>query len=309
MKNRMPLFHRFPFWYSWNGFRGSQFIWALFGVFKKLPDSNEIQLPNNFSLIVNGKDWISKTIYQGTYERSLLLFLDSLVLSSLFVDVGANIGVTLWHGLRNSKRDAEFLAFEPSKQCFPGLLMTTSRMDNKGHVLEYAIGDVNGIRTMHGIENELHSGGASFISHSGLRGHSEDVEVRKLDSLVAEYFHGQPVSLLKIDTEGYEARVIDGASNLLESGLIEILIIEVSPNFGNVSYLENVNRLLGDRYNWFTLEESGNFKRKPSLHRISLRQSINRAEQWNLVLIRDDIFKHYCAQNNRIFLTFKNYTE
>jgi len=305
----MPLLHRFPFWFSWNGFRGSQFIWALFGVLKKLPDSKEIQLPNTFPLIVNEKDWISKTIYQGTYERSLLHFLDSLVLSNLVVDVGANIGVTLWHGLRNSNRDARFMAFEPSKQCIPGLVIATSHMDHKGHVLGCAIGDADGIQTMHGIENEGHSGGASLISHSGLRGHSEEVDVRRLDSLIVEYFDGLPVSLLKIDTEGYESHVIGGANKLLGSGLVEIIIMEVSPNFGDVSYLKEVSQLLGVKYQWFTLEESGKFKRKPSLHRISLAQSLGRAEQWNLVLVRDDVFEYYRTQNHRLFLKCKNYTE
>jgi FkbM family methyltransferase len=305
----MPLFHRFPFWFSWNGFRGSQYVWAFFEFFKKLPESKEIQLPNTFPLTVNEKDWISKTVYQGTYERALLRFLDSLVLSNLIVDVGANIGVTLWHGVRNSKRDARFLAFEPSKQCLPGLLMATSHMNNKGRVLGYAIGDRDGIQTMHGIENQLHSGGASLISHSGLGGHSENVDVRRLDSIMAENFDGQTVSLLKIDTEGYESHVIDGAKKLLESGLIEIVIFEVSPNFGDVSYLKNVSLLLGSSYRWFTLEESGSFKRRPSLHRISLSQSLNRAEQWNLVLVRDDVLEYYCTQNNHTFLYCKSYTE
>lgn len=304
---RLPLLHSFPFWYSWNGFRGSQFIWALFEIFKKLPDSKVVQLPNAFPLIVNEKDWISKTIYQGTYERSLLRFLESLVLSSLIIDVGANIGVTLWHSVRNSTDDAKFIAFEPSKQCLPGLLMATSHMKNEGEILRYAIGDIDGIQTMHGIENEVHSGGASLIPHSGLRGHSEDVDVRRLDSLIAEYFDGQSISLLKIDTEGYESQVIGGANKLLESGLIEIIVMEVSPNFGDISYLNNVSQLLGTGYQWFTLDESGKFKRKPSLHRISLKQSLNRAEQWNLVIVRDDVFEYYCAKNHPIFLGCKNY--
>ena len=274
-----------------------------------MPDSKEIQLPNTFPIIVNKTDWISKTIYQGTYERSLLHFLDSLVLSHLVVDIGANIGVTLWHGLRNSKREARFMAFEPSKQCLPGLLMATSHMDNKGHVLGYAIGDADGIQTMHGIENEMHSGGASLISHAGLRGHSQDVDVRKLDSIILEYYDGMSISLLKIDTEGYESHVISGANKLLESGLVEIIIMEVSPNFGDVSYLKNLKQLLGLGYNWFTLQESGKLKRKTSLHKISLEQSLSQRKQWNLVLVRDDVFEHYCAQNHPIFIEWKDYPD
>ncbi len=297
----MPLLHRFPFWFSWNGFRGSQFVWALFGSIKNIPDAEKIQLPSTFPLIVNEKDWISKTIYQGTYERSLLHFLDSLFLSNLVLDVGANVGVTLWHSLRNANVDTRFMAFEPSKQCLPGLLMATSHIDNNGHVLGYAIGDTDGIQTMHGIENEVHSGGASMISHSGQRGHSEDVNVRRLDSILAEFSEGLPVSLLKIDTEGYESHVIDGASKLLESGLVEIIVMEVSPNFGEVSYLRGVNQLLGESYHWFTLDETGTFKRKPCLRRISLKQSLSRTEQWNLVLVRDDVLKEYMMQNHRVF--------
>ena len=174
------------------------------------------------------------------------------------------------------------------------------------HVLGYAIGDADGIQVMHGIENEMHSGGASLISHGGLGGHSEHVDVRRLDSLLAEYFDGSPVSLLKIDTEGYESHVIGGANKLLESGLIEMIIMEVSPNFGDVSYLKNVKQLLGEGYHWFTLEESGKFKRKPSLLRISLERSLSRTEQWNLILVRNDVFEHYCTQKNRIFLECKD---
>lgn len=307
--DRIPLIHRFPFWFSWNGFRGSQFIWSLFEFFKKPPESREIQLPNTFPLKVNTKDWISKTIYQGTYERPLLRFLNSLDFSSLIVDVGANIGVTLWHSAVNSRQEAIFIAFEPTKQCLPVLSMVSSKLNIKGHVLGYAIGDTDGIQTLHGIGNEAHSGGASFISHSGLGGHSEEVDVRRLDYVIADYFDGESVSLLKIDTEGYEGKVIGGANKLLKSGLIEMVILEVSPNFGEVSYLSNLCSLLGGSYLWFALEESGNFRRKPRLYTVSLAESLNRTEQWNLVLIRQDIFEKYRNQNHSSFLICKTYEQ
>ena len=305
----MPLLHRFPFWYSWNGFRGSQFIWAIFGIVKKLPDTRIIQLPNSFPMIVSERDWISKTIYQGTYERPLLHFLKSLVLVNAMLDVGANIGVTLWHALRNSDSHTTYLAFEPSKQCANGLNLVTSHLHKNGQVLSYAIGDTNGSQALHGIENPFHSGGASLIEHSGLRGQTEFVEVRTLDSLAADFLEGQSVALLKIDTEGYESYVIDGAKDLLKSGKIEIIVMEISPNFGDVTYLKTIKELLGARYDWFSLEEKGTFKRKPSLGRISLEASVNRSDQWNLVLIRVDIFENYCKQKNSIFLKAKNKTQ
>ena len=108
--------------------------------------------------------------------------------------------------------------------------------------------------------------------------------------------------MLKIDTEGYESHVIDGARNLLESGKVEMIVMEVSPNFGDVSYLRTIKELVGARYDWFALEEIGTFKRIPYLDRISLEASINRSQQWNLVLIRVDIFENYCKLKHPIFL-------
>ena len=257
-------------------------------------------------MIVSERDWTSKTIYQGTYERPLLHFLKSLVLANIMLDVGANIGVTLWHALRNSNNNTEYLAFEPSRQCASGLSLVTSHLHKEGRVLSYAIGDADGNQASHGIENPFHSGGASLIEHSGLRGQTELVEVRKLDSLAAAFFEGQSVGLLKIDTEGYESHVIDGAKNLLESGKVEIIVMEVSPNFGDVSYLRTIKELLGARYDWFALEEIGKFKRNHFLDRISLEASVNRSHQWNLVLIRVDIFENYCKLKHPIFLKAKN---
>jgi len=274
--------------------------------FKNYQMQKTIQLPNSFPMILSERDWISKTIYQGTYERPLLHFLKSLVLENIMLDVGANIGVTLWHALKNSGKDTRYMAFEPSKQCASGLDLVTSQLDNKGEVLSCAIGGTDGNQELHGIENPFHSGGASLIEHSGLRGITELVEVRKMDSLATDFFEGQSVALLKIDTEGYESHVIDGANNLLVSGKVEMIVMEVSPNFGDVSYLRTIKELLGARYDWFALEEIGTFKRSPSLNPISLEASLNRSEQWNLVLIRIDIFENYCKLQHPIFLSAKN---
>jgi len=242
----MPWLHRIPFWLSWNGYRGSQFFWPLFVLFKKQPDSKAVVLPNTFPLLKNDKDWISKTIYEGTYERSLLHFLSSMKFSGMVVDIGANIGVTLWHGLKNCSNETTFIAVEPSRQCFPGLNLTLSQLGIKGTVIECAVAQWNGIQTIYGIQNQAHSGGASLIDHDGLRGESEEVEVRKLDTILEELCPGKTISLLKIDTEGYESFVLAGATGILSSGLVELIILEVSPNFGEVGYLKNLKNVIGE---------------------------------------------------------------
>lgn len=293
--HQLPRFHRFAFWYAWNGFRSPQLLWRLVRLLRRVGTPSTVRLPNGFPLVVNDKDWISKTIYEGTYERSLLHFLESLELSDRVLDVGANIGVTLWHSLKNSPPDAHFLAFEPSKQCSDGLRLTTSHVNRGGSILDFAIGDSNGIRTIYGVDNDAHSGGASLIQHSGLRGHSEKIEVRTLDSVLNNIDSNSIISMLKIDTEGFEAQVIAGATTLLASQRIEMLVMEVSPNFGEIGYLNDVHRLLGKRYMWFYLDETGWMKRHPLLKKISVEQSLELSFQWNLILIREDIFRKYAS--------------
>ena len=232
----------------------------------------------------------------------MLHFLNSLFLSNLVVDIGANIGVTLWHGLKSSSPTTKYIALEPSKQCLPGLEVTTSHMEHKGILLKYAIGNLDGTQVMYGMDNEMHSGGASLILHPGLQGNMGKVEIRKLDTIMKEYCDGSPVSLLKIDTEGFEEHIIAGAHKLLASGLVEIIIMEVSPNFGDVSYLTSVNQLVAKKYYWFMLAEKGRFKRSPLLRKISFRDSLEITKQWNLVLVRIDILDTYRHARHPLFL-------
>ena len=293
MSVKLPFIHKIAFAFASAGWRGSQLLWKVAQSFQKTSEGKIIKLPNGFPVRIDSKDWISKTIYEGTYERALLHFIDSLVLEDLCIDVGANIGVTLWHSLKNSAPTATFLAFEPSAQCFESLNNSRADISNSGKIFDFAVGEADESRTIYGLQNESHSGAASLISHWGVRGEKGEVQVRKLDTILKEYLGSHSISLLKIDTEGYEEQVIRGAKNTLASGKIEIIVMEVSPNFGSVEYLNDVNHLLGERYRWLALGELGNIKRRAFLEEISLSQAISLKQQWNLVLMRTDVLENY----------------
>jgi FkbM family methyltransferase len=261
-----------------------------------------VKLPDKFPMRVDSKDWISKTIYEGTYERALLSFLDSLVLKECVVDIGANIGVTLWHGLKCSDPSATYFAFEPSSQCFEALSNTCASLANSGKIYDFAIGSADESRSIYGLGNQLHSGAASLISHSGLPGQEGVVQVRKFDSVFKEYLENHSISLLKVDTEGYEAEVVNGAANSLSTGKIEIIVMEVSPNFGPVNYLKHLDLLLEKKYRWYALREQGNLKRSPYLNEVSLNQALEFDQQWNLVLMRKDVFESYKQSGSPILV-------
>ncbi len=303
---KLPFTHKMAFTFASYGWRGSQFLWKLARAFQKAAEGKVVVLPNSFPIRIDSKDWISKTIYEGTYERALLHFLDSLALSDLCIDVGANIGVTLWHSLKNSSPSATFLAFEPSEQCFESLNNSRADISNAGKIFDFAIGETDESRTIFGLKNESHSGAASLISHWGVHGEKGEVQVRQLDTVLREYLGDKEISLLKIDTEGYEAQVIRGAKKTLAMGRIEIIVMEVSPNFGSVEFLSEVNELLGERYRWLALGERGSIKRRAALEEISVDQAISFKHQWNLVLMRTDVLKNYQKKNNYIEIREKN---
>jgi len=300
---RPPISHRAAFYFAKNGWRGSQFVWKAVSKLQKVRDGESIRLPNGFPLLIDGNDWISKTIYEGTYERALLKFLDGLVLTEMYLDIGANIGVTLWHSLKGSEPTATFIAFEPSAQCFKALSNTRADIRNEGQVLDCAIGESDGKGTLFGLDNQAHSGAASLAAHPGIRGGHGEVEVLKLDTALGNLLGEHSISLLKIDTEGYEAQVVDGAQETLRSGKVEMVVMEVSPNFGPVEFLNKVDDSLGGNYCWFYLDEHGKARKTPYLRQISLAEALKYKHQWNLVLMRKDIFAIYRKSPGRIAIT------
>ena len=260
-------------------------------MFKVENNEEEIYLPNGFPLIVNSTDWIARTIYEGTYERPLINLLNKIPVKGCFIDVGANIGVTLWNGMQNSDENSSFIAIEPSEQCQSGLERTSKDIGKPGQILKVALGQTSGILKMHGLNNPKQSGGASLLAHAGLRGDEIAVEVRTLDDLIFEGEISKPISLLKIDTEGYEEKVLAGAKNLVSQFELLIFILEVSPSFGSTDWVRKLYNDISVRYTFFRLVEQGLLQRKTSLVQIEIEEAISIPEQWNLVIFRNDFLE------------------
>ena len=288
MEKKLPVFHRFAYHYAQQGFRGSSHVWNLVRIFSVEKDGNIIFLPNGFPMIIDKKDWIARTIYEGTYERPLLDFLNKISVTSGFVDVGANIGITLWTGMRNSGSKATYSAIEPSSQCQKGLELTTQHIDRSGRIFRIALGHKSEHMMMHGLNNPEQSGGASLLANEGLKGEEIKVQVRTLDELVSEGEIANPIFLLKIDTEGYEEKVLEGSHNIISQFEISIFILEVSPSFSSTDWVRSLHDRISKRYTFYRLIEEGKFKRKARLLKIEINDAVKVTQQWNLVILRND---------------------
>jgi FkbM family methyltransferase len=145
------------------------------------------------------------------------------------LDVGANVGqfaVSAAHYFPDSK----IHSFEPLPSCVESLRRATRALQNVT-VHEVALGDANCSLTMHvnrdSRSSSILSTGATFKKAFGtsIETGTTTVEARTLDSLLSGVPLKRPI-LLKLDVQGYEHKVIEGATETL--GSIDFVLMEAS---------------------------------------------------------------------------------
>jgi FkbM family methyltransferase len=282
----VSFLHRLGFQYAYFGFRGSHLVWKFIDKLVKRPSENAIVvLPTGMPLVYNHNDWTSRSIFEGSYERPLLWLLRSYNIQNRYVDVGANVGVTLWHALINAKDGAKWRCYEPSARCLIHLKVLASHLTAKGEISSKAIGSKNEFSRLNGAANPRHSGLGTLREITNEVGDSVSVEVTTLDCEFSDT--SVIIDLLKVDTEGYESEVLKGAQKLLREARISDLILEVSPEFGSLDYLSLLKQILPIGYEWFRIEESGTFRKKLHLITTNLNECYYSSRQFNLLISRN----------------------
>jgi FkbM family methyltransferase len=208
------------------------------------------------------REYIQRNIYfLGYYEiRETRIAQRWLRPGDVFVDVGANIGwFTVLSGVLVGPTGQVF-AFEPSPPIFAHLKhhvelngLTHVRLEN------CALGATPGVAVLRGIR-ELNQGTGSIV-----RGGNEDgsrgceVLVTTLDSYCAA--NGiERIRMLKIDVEGAEGLVLDGAAELLGRRRCDCLMIEIVDSnlrAGGRSSAEVCGRLREFGYDLFAIRITG----------------------------------------------------
>ena len=98
------------------------------------------------------------------------------------------------------------------------------------------------------IYSRFHAGGCHINNHPSSNGRGDDVLVRSLDEIVEELGgsnllqDNRVVRLLKIDVEGGETKIMEGMNQLLASGKVLNLIIELTPAHWNQAGLPKYDR-------------------------------------------------------------------
>jgi len=170
--------------------------------------------------------------FRNNKESGHTFFIEKILAPSnprICIDIGANVGDYSLELLKKTR--AKVLAFEPVPATFERLRENLAPYQNRIVIENKGVGSANGILLIHynpeasahaSFSNEIKA--IDYISND----FKSDVEVVTLDSYCAS--HGMTdIDFIKIDTEGFESEVFQGAAETLKN--IQPKFIEIEFNW------------------------------------------------------------------------------
>jgi|SRR5579884_1724223 len=158
------------------------------------------------------------TLYDGVHEWEELQFCFGFLRpGDHFVDVGANVGVfSAFVGTRVP--GVRVTAIEPFPGVMPHLRQNLAVNHLDVEVLDIAVGAEPGEVSFEILDRDV----LNRVKPGGSEGASITVPVQRLDTLFPE----RTPNLIKIDVEGFELKVLQGASGLLDAEDAPVLLFE-----------------------------------------------------------------------------------
>lgn len=180
--------------------------------------------------------------YFGLSEYEDMRFtLDFLKKDDIFVDIGANVGT--FSLLASGVCEAKTLAIEPIFSTFEWLEKNI-QLNDLQHLItakKLAMGENEGQILMtiaHTQQNHVLTNTEENQAH-------ESVTQTTLDAFLAEMHLEKSPILLKIDVEGFEQAVVNGATKTLQNPDLQAIIIELMGHSARYGYSEaNIDKQL-----------------------------------------------------------------
>ena len=177
---------------------------------------NELVLPLSHHLPF----YKQKHIFFDTALSRLSTFLYERDRYLRLIDIGANVGAMVSFVSREVA--GEFLCVEPDPKYFAILQKNTKTIKNV--VCENALCDEQEHRRAVSMER---FGGSGRVRE---KSNNTDIRITTVDNLVSKYPNFSDANIIKVDTEGYDYRVLRGAKRLLEAHKPAIFF-ELHPSF------------------------------------------------------------------------------
>ncbi len=202
---------------------------------------------------------IGSVFFLGFYDVDVTLFLlKHYHAQGDILDVGANIGVYTSLFSHIAYRDARVTAFEPTPSTYTLLAQNTAALSNVT-TERIALSDHDGSAVFHdygprhGVFNSTRAQSLPFLAHAGSK---IEVPTETLDGWCTRT--GTKPTLIKLDTEGTEARILQHAHTTLDTHKPLILLEVGGGEAWSENNVESLNILAEHGYAFFSLTPHGN---------------------------------------------------
>jgi FkbM family methyltransferase len=179
-----------------------------------------------------GDTGMTQNVYCGLQDfEDMTYMLHVLGSEDLFVDVGANVGA--YTVLACAAREVRGYCFEPVPSTFRRLLdnLVVNNLSSRVSALNIGLSSEEGKLTFTDSENCTNH----VITEGDNQGNSVTVQVRKLDSVLRD----ESPTMLKIDVEGFETAVLDGAEATLNNPSLHSVLMELNGSGSRYGFDEN----------------------------------------------------------------------
>src|SRR5690606_23467053 len=160
--------------------------------------------------VFNGlNDVVIRNDREAPFEPETMEFINTALShrDGCFIDVGASTG---WYSCIMAKRGHDVIAFEPNRNAMKRLRENMNRNRLFIHCFEAAASNDKGRGILHHNKNELLTSGGSLNGVHCANPGAYHVDKMRIDDAV-----NIPVAVIKIDVEGYELRVLQGAEKTI----------------------------------------------------------------------------------------------
>ncbi|MEW9553933.1 FkbM family methyltransferase [Nonomuraea sp. NPDC050783] len=182
-------------------------------------------------VVLTGPMWdatIMPSISGGYYEEFEVGVFERLAsVSHSIIDVGANIGAYTCTGAARLPRDGMLIAFEPAPENAAYLRRNVGHndLDSRVTVEQMAVGAAPGELTIH-LSGEQSGKHSAAVANVGTSSGAVTVPMTSIDAYLDGSGLGPP-DVIKIDVEGYEGFVLQGAAQTLTA--TPTLLFELHP--------------------------------------------------------------------------------
>jgi FkbM family methyltransferase len=205
---------------------------------------------NSLILVKKGMTGVTGCIYNGLLEfEDMMFLLHFLRRADTFVDVGSNVGV--YTILASSEIGAKVISIEPIKETFH--ILNQNVLLNKAQenvtLLNIGVGEKQQMLFFSSLKDTVNH---VLTEMEILSQQNEVVQVEILDDILKN----ENPKIIKIDVEGFETNVINGATNILSNENLKVIIIELNGSGIRYGFDDNIlhNKILSYGFTCYAYE-------------------------------------------------------